>query len=308
MSMNPKLVKAGTGSNGDQNLYICPYCLINTGKQKAKFYWCTTKNIGHCYVCNTAVYRKRTIEEICNAFIEEKQIILPEYQIWNLSKWTYPIKPDSEHDKYLKGRGITDDLIAKYGIRYCNVPYSGIVLPNGDYTSTNFFQVRNMDKSAKLRYVNPSSTKPVYGMCFLEPKPEAVLCEGILSTISTDSPRYTSYGLYGKSISGLQLKDLLSTPTVLYNVCLDGGEILAIIRLIGQLLTEREVVGVILLPFGKDPNDIMSKYGKETFAKFYNSRVFFNKTKLSIMSSQFLKKEENESTWYNFCKAAKNAT
>lgn len=306
LSLNPKLVKSNVGSKSDQCVYICPFCLMTTGKKKAKFYMCTTQGVGHCWACGVAVFRKRSIEEICADFVahEERQKEIQVCQQWDVSRWTEPVLPDSgEPYRYLKSRHIDDRLIEKYNLRHCVQPYPGVVLPNGaDPACVTFFQVRNLDKTAKLRYLNPSSLKPVYNDFFPESR-EAVLCEGPFSTIATDSDHYNSYGLYGKSASDFQLKWLLGTKTELFTVCLDGKEIRAILRLCKQVLTGRDEVGIVFLPYGKDPNDVI-----QNFHRFYEHKVVLNKLGLGIIDKTFgeLKEgDETERDWVNFYQAAK---
>lgn len=276
------------------------------GKRKLKFYFCTTQGVGHCYACGTAVFKKRTIEEICADFVahEERQKEVQVCQRWDVESWTTEIEPGTEAYKYLTvNRKLPVSVIDKYHLRACAIPYPGIVLPNGDdLTKVTFFQVRNLDKKSTMRYLNPSSLKPVYND-FLPAKKEAVLCEGPFSTISTDSDSYNSYGLYGKSASDFQLNWLLNSPTELFTVCLDGKEIKAILRICKQVLTGREQVGVVFLPYEKDPNDVIA-----SFPKFYENKIVLNKMGINLLDKTFGALKEGDETlenWIDFFKAAK---
>lgn len=296
--------KHGTINEHGEQCYECQLCTIYYGQSKSKpsLYWNVKKRRGKCFRCqSTIVYGKKlTLEEICQDYLDQNNPEeLPNLSSWDISKWTYPIKLDKTNDEilnYLKNRNISWEIIEKFGIRSCNIPYKGIVLPNGlNPNNVDFFQVRNIDSNASMRYTNPSSTKPVYGS-FLEPKTEAIICEGVFSTISTYSPEYNSYGLFGKSASMFQSKWLEDNNTELYNICLDGGEYRSIIRLAEQILKYRDRVGIVFLPWKKDPNNIIG-----FFDKFYANRSVINKVGLTMIKSKLKTiKEENEDSWKKF--------
>lgn len=302
-ALNPKLIKTNVGSK-KEDLYECPYCLMNTGKKKNKFYWNARKGIGKCYICLSNVWEKVSIETICQHFVEDKEKHIEQYQYWDIKNWTYPIQQNSEQYQYLINRGIDQNLITKYNIKYCNVPYSGIVLPNGLNDTVNFFQVRNLNPKAKLRYVNPSSLKPVYGDFIPKHSNTAMICEGVLSCISTDSNQYNSYALYGKSPSDHQIQVIKDLNYDEHVICLDGGEILAILELAKKLIKLEKPVSIILLPYKKDPNDC-----KQYFNKFYNnSRFYLSELGIKIMLNEFKSVgiDATEQDWLKFFKTCAN--
>lgn len=304
LALHPVLIKKNVGSNADKDLYQCPFCLKNTGKKKNKFYM--SRTIGACFVCSSMVFKKLSIEELCAEYVEdqERELIEQDYQYWDLSAWTYEIKEGSEQFSYLKHRGITFDLIKEWNLRSCNVPYKGIVLPNDyDLKLSNFFQTRNLDPKAKLRYLNPSSLRPLYGVFILKKSDKAVICEGPFSVISTSSNLYNSIGLYGKSASAHQLEELKKLDYKTYVICLDGGVFKDIIKLAEQILEVRESVEICCLPYDLDPNEILQKHGKEVVAKFINNSISATKLGIKIIKAKFNKLEQTERNWYAFHKA-----
>lgn len=298
--------KHGHVSDSGQQTYYCELCLLyNEKKAKPTLIWNTKQNVGYCHRCKSTIWAKRDIEQICAQYMDNHNPdkCIENYQTWSIKNWTHPIEKDSEPYQYLVNRGINQDLIIKYNIRYCSIPYSGIVLPNGITDEVNFFQIRDLNPKAQLRYLNPSSLKPVYGEFIPKHSNIAVICEGVISCISTDSDQYNSYALYGKSPSDAQMLALKRLDYDEYVVCLDGGEITAILKLAQKLINLEKKVSIILLPIKKDPNDV-----KQFFNKFFINRVNLTELSIKILLAKFksIKNEANEKEWNEFYKACTN--
>lgn len=305
-----KLLREGTEFNGYQSIWECPGCFAKKkaekrgGNVKPTLYVNVKLKKGLCQRCGLTVHRKSkpTVEELCQDFLEEKEAVTaePKYNKWEIESWTTPIDLNKEAGKYLLSRGFSEEVINTFGFRYCSKPYSGIVIPNNPGKFTNFFQIRSLNPNAKLRYLNPTGDKPVYGD-FRTNFKEAIVCEGPLSAASTYSRDWASYGLYGKSASISQIRKLKELPIELYHICLDATEGFAILRLAEQLLSIREEVGLILFKEG-DPNDNI-----KFFEQWKNTSVTINKTSLKylLVKMNFSKEEKvklDDKRWLEFIK------
>lgn len=277
-----KHFRVHSGPNDDGEIcYYCELCLLHgESKPRNTLYYNIRKRKGKCFRCGSTIHGgKRTLEDICEDYMLGPESSIQKPVLWDISKWSSPVVFGSPQYVYLKKRGITDEMISIYGTRQCDFPYKGVVIPNGSIsTSVNFFQIRTIESNGnQLRYVNPSSLKPVFGD-FLPTKTEAVISEGPLSSMSTYSKKYTSYGLYGKEPSSYQLSILKELPVERYSVCLDGGESVSSLSLVRQILSFRDEVSLIMLPVGKDPNDMI-----QYFNKFYDNRCLITKDGLSLL-------------------------
>lgn len=260
-------VRKGSAFTNWETIYKCPFCesIRGTPDKRGHLYWNERKRRGVCFRCGTSVVygKKLTLEEICQDHLrfnqDAEQVSLDQLDSWDVESWSAPAYECAPGAEYLAGRGVSREVAELYNLRYTDVPYPAIVLPNGRGSSVNFFQLRRMtlERESDLRYINPPGTKPVYGM-FLPPRATAVISEGPFSAIGAYNPSIMSLGLYGKSMSVLQhhiLTEHLSSVEH-YILCLDGGEGYAMMRALDHLLDTGRRVSAIFLPHGKDPSDL----------------------------------------------------
>jgi len=288
--------KVHNGPNDDGEVcYYCELCLAAGEKApKPTLYYNVRSGLGYCQRCKSIVVsgKKRTVENVCADYLRmEEETAKKKLQEWDISNWTAPLTPEfpEAYDYVTKERGVPDSVIREYGLRYCERPRRGIVIPNGlDPSRVTFFQLRALRASKRFRYVNLSTVKPVYGD-FLPGTRSAVVAEGPFSAMSTQGPDRSGLGLYGKSASNYQLNSLDSLPYQSYTVCLDGGEASATLVLAEQLLSIRDEVYVAPLPPGQDPNDVIRHY-----EAFYRSRLLVTRTAVVELKQRAGRRPKNE--------------
>lgn len=252
--------------------YDCPFCELLRGKpdRQGKFYFNVKKRRGLCFRCGAYVAEEPEYDleaDIRNYLAalgveEETEAIEPEWRkrTYTLRGWTESVYRDLDAVAYLYGRGIGHDQIARFGLRVCQEPVHGIVLPNADLGNdrTDYFQIRDLG-GGWTRYLNPGeSAKPIYGAARLGGCTAAFLCEGVFSAIS--ATRYgTGFGAictYGKSVKDDQIEAISELPVPAVWVMYDGGEFGASLAAARQVTRAGKAVRVVFLPYGQDPNEI----------------------------------------------------
>jgi hypothetical protein len=307
-------VREGTELNRYESIWECPWCTA-AHRKKRRLYYNTRKRRGVCYICGTAVTGGRqTIEELCQDYVSREEGGGPDaggvLSHWDLTGWSREIEDGDDFARYLGGRGIHRDLQRRYGLRSSESPKRGVVIPNGfDPRRVNFFQIRDIDPHARLRYVNLSCTKPVYAPhcydredAFRTRAPEALISEGPLNAISADAgDAYHSLALFSKGMSAYQHGVLRDSPIERFAVNLDPPEVYAILSLARQVLGFRDEVSVVLLPWGKDTNDLIGY-----FPRFYANRATVTRTGWDLLWAKVRRSglrpgdEVTEAQWAGF--------
>ena len=305
-----ELVRQGAEISGWQSIYKCPYCVdvVGTPDKRGHLYWNEKKRLGNCFRCKTTLTygMPLSLNEICQDYVRFNEGVsqsAPQYSSWNVLSWSIPAEESAEAREYLAKRGVSVELQRLFGLRYTDSPYPAIVLPNGYGDSVNFFQLRRLHLPHKdsLRYINPSSAKPVYGT-FLPAQPTAVIMEGPFSVIGGYMPDVLPLGLYGKSPSPNQLAELVNLKGIReYVVCLDGGEAAAALSLADQLLRNVDAtVSLMLLKYGRDPSDLSA-----TFRSWYDARTPVSALKVKRLMRELDFKnatQVSQEAWMEFVK------
>lgn len=310
------LIRLGAAINDWESIYKCPFCeeIKGTPDKRGHLYWNLKKRKGKCFRCDTKlVYGQRlSLEEICQDYVrfneDAAKSAVAVQSRWEIESWTIPSWRSPVARKYLAKRGVSEELQELFNLRYTDWPYEAIVLPNGRGQDINFFQLRKIQikNEYELRYINPGTTKPVYGT-FLPPQSTAVLIEGPFSVIGAYQPDIMPLGLYGKSLSGYQLGLIKAIPEIdRYLVCLDGGEGFATMNMLTHLTNTDKEVGVIMLPHKKDPSDLAAN-----FRPWLNAAIPVSKLTLKMVSGKIKFNRQNsiafdEQSWKKLGKLLAN--
>lgn len=272
----------------DECVYICPYCDIVSNKgpdTRGKFYFNIKKGKGHCFRCETLIYREgiRSIESIIeelNPNYTEKESY--KEQLLNISGWSTSIIENRDCLNYMINRGIQLETLHKFNVRSTNIPHLGVVFINKliDGKYTDFYQIRNIDawcKHATLRDL----VKPCNWLDVQEKGSDVIICEGFVDGLSCyehlDGKVFPT-PLVGKSLTKMQLLQLVkhvrnNGVSTIY-VCMDGGffeSTLSIARTLHKKVV-RCTIKVVPMPWGKDPNEIC----KEDFLKCIEKSLIYS--------------------------------
>jgi len=173
--------------------------------------------------------------------------------------------------KYLRERGITDQIINKYNIGYTTRGhfFNRIIVPSYDENGVlNYFIARWFDKQfTKLKYLNPDVEKQ--SIIFNEEKinwdATIVLVEGVTDHIVVPN----SIPLLGKYMSEILLDKLYEQANANIIIFLDGDAVQDGERLYHQLnfgkLKNR--IRICIVPDKYDPSKIFEKWGNRGIIK-----------------------------------------
>lgn len=268
--------------NHQQVSWNCPEC--DEDRNKGNLEVSIEKHIYHCWSCNISgplgklfdkygnAKQKKTYKifrpEEAKPIVEKKnKIKLPEsFTLFKNSSPAYPIRKQAYN--YLKTRGVTDELIEKFEIGFCdNGNFNGrVVIPsynkNGEL---NYFIARSWNPRSKNKYMNPKVEKDkiIFNENRIDWEKEITLVEGVFDSIFVPN----SIPLLGKHISELLLKTIYNKAKSNIIICLDSDAWDKSLELFNELnggnLWGR--VKVIKLPDGKDIADLRGKIEEEYF-------------------------------------------
>ena len=133
----------------------------------------------------------------------------------------YPIRKQAYN--YLIKRGITDNIIDKYGIGFCDKgSFSGrIIIPSYDSKNQlNYFIARSWDPNSRAKYKNPESAKDeiIFFENTINWDEDIYLCEGAFDAIFLPN----SIAMLGKHMSDLLLTTLYDKANGNIVLCLDS--------------------------------------------------------------------------------------
>jgi len=137
------------------------------------------------------------------------------------SSLIYPVRRQAYN--YLTQRGITDKIIEKYGIGFCDSGvFSGrIIIPSYDSKDElNYFIARSWDPNSRAKYKNPESSKDeiIFFESTINWNADIHLCEGAFDAIFLPN----SIAMLGKHMSELLLNTLYEKANGNIIICLDS--------------------------------------------------------------------------------------
>jgi DNA primase len=260
----------------------CPEC--DEDRNKGNLEVSIDKHIYHCWSCNISgplgklfdeygnkkqkkTYRIFRPEESKPINIHKEKVKLPEnFIFFKDSPKIYPIRKQAYN--YLKNRGITDEMIDKYKIGFCDSgTFAGrIIIPSYDKNGElNYFIARSWDSKSKMKYKNPKSEKDkiIFNEYLIDWNKDITLVEGVFDSVFVPN----SIPLLGKHISDLLLNTIYSKTKGNVIICLDSDAWDKSVELYNEL-NGGELWGrvrLIKLPNGKDIADLRGKIESEYF-------------------------------------------
>ena len=153
---------------------------------------------------------------------QKNKLKLPEgFTLFKDSSLVYPIRKQAYN--YLIKRGITDNIIEKYGIGFCDKgSFSGrIIIPSYDKKGElNYYIARSWDPNSRAKYKNPESAKDeiIFFENTINWDEDIYLCEGAFDAIFLPN----SIAMLGKHMSELLLTTLYEKANGNIILCLDS--------------------------------------------------------------------------------------
>jgi len=188
----------------------------------------------------------------------KKTLKLPDsFTLFKDSSPVYPVRRQAMN--YLKSRGITDDMIERYGIGFCDKgDHAGrIVVPsynkNGEL---NYYIARSWVANTKSKYKNPEAEKDkiIFNENLINWEKDIFLVEGAFDAFFLPN----SIPMLGKHMSELLFNTLYEKSKGYIIICLDGDAFDNAIRLYHELnggeLYDR--IKIVKLPKDKDVCDL----------------------------------------------------
>ena len=168
------------------------------------------------------VYDLLKPEEFEEKEVKKQKLRLPEgYTKFKDSNPIYPIYKQAMN--YLKGRGITDEIIEKYQIGFCDKgDYAGrIIVPS--YTEKgelNYYIARAWGGNPKFKYKNPIAEKDkiIFNEHLIDWFKDIYLVEGVFDAFFLDN----SIPMLGKHLSTLLFETIYEKALSNIIICLDG--------------------------------------------------------------------------------------
>lgn len=257
--------------------YNCPECGL--GERKGNLEVSLEKHLFHCWACGDVNETHGTLGKLIDKYGNKKQkkvynLLQPEVQKpkekqknklklpenfvrFKDSNPRYPIRQQAYN--YLKNRGITDEIIEKYGIGFCDKgSFSGrIIIPSYDSKNQlNYFIARSWNPNSRAKYKNPESAKDdiIFFENMINWDKDIYLCEGVFDAIFLPN----SIPMLGKHMSELLFETIYSKTKKNIIISLDGDAWDNSVKLYEELnggeLYNR--VKIVKLPKDKDVCDL----------------------------------------------------
>jgi DNA primase len=179
------------------------------------------------------------------------------FTLFKDSSLVYPVRRQAYN--YLKQRGITDDIIEKYGIGFCDSGvFSGrIIVPSYDSKDElTYFIARSWDPNTRAKYKNPEAEKDIiiFNESLIDWSKDIYLCEGVFDSFFLPN----SIAMLGKHMSELLLNTLYEKAKGNIIIAIDGDAYKDAVRLYeelnGGILYGK--IKVLKLPEDKDVCDL----------------------------------------------------
>ena len=152
----------------------------------------------------------------------KQKLRLPEsFTLFKDSNPIYPVYKQAYN--YLKNRGITDDIIEKYSIGFCDKgSHTGrIIVPSYDIEGElNYYIARSWDPKSRAKYKNPQAEKDkiIFNQHLIDWKKDVYLVEGVFDGFFLPN----SIPMLGKHMSELLFNTLYDKVKKNIIIALDG--------------------------------------------------------------------------------------
>jgi DNA primase len=257
--------------------YNCPEC--GAGQHKGNLEVSLEKHIYHCWSCGETNDMHGTLGKLIKTYGTKQQlkiykVLQPEenkpkerksnkikfpetFTLFKDSSPIYPIRRQAYN--YLKSRGITDKIIEKYNIGFCDrgAHANRIIVPSYDLKGElNYYIARSWDPKSKVKYKNPEVEKEkiIFNEYLIDWDKDIFLVEGVFDAFFLPN----SIPMLGKHMSPLLFEKLYSKSKGDIIITLDGD------AFNNSLILYRELNGgelygrikLIKLPQDKDVCDL----------------------------------------------------
>jgi len=199
--------------------------------------------------------------------VKKPKVVLPDsFTLFKDSHPIYPVRRQAYN--YLKNRGITDEIIEKFGIGFCDKgSHSGrIVIPSYDLKGNlNYYVGRSWDPNSRAKYRNPEAEKDqiIFWENLIDWNKDIYLVEGAFDGLFVDNP----IPMLGKHMSELLFETIYKKAKANIVICLDADAWENAVKLYHELhggeLWGR--IKLIKLPDDKDIADLRGEIKDEYY-------------------------------------------
>lgn len=274
-------------SNKGQISFNCPVCDEGRGKHNLEINYIS--NVYKCWSCGEIEGTHGSLGKLFDKFGTKKQkklfnilkpdqvetkkqkkkpkLVIPEsYTKFKDSSLVYPVRRQAYN--YLKSRGITDEIIEKFDIGFCDrgSHIGRIIIPSynkkGDL---NYYVGRSWDPKSKNKYRNPEAEKDqiIFWENLIDWNKDIYLVEGAFDGMFLDNPVV----MLGKHMSELLFETIYNNAKGNVIICLDGDAWENAVKLYHEL-NGGELWGrvkIVKLPKDQDVCDLKGQIGDYYF-------------------------------------------
>lgn len=221
--------------------FNCPEC--DDGRNKGNLEINYGDHVFHCWSCGDSnnmhgtltklikkygnrqqlkIYNVLSPEEHKPKIVNRTKLKLPEgFTLFKDSNPRYPVYKQAYN--YLKNRGITDQMIEKFGIGFCGTgSHSGrIIIPSYNKKGElNYYIARSWSPNTKAKYKNPDSPKDeiIFWESLVDWDKDIYLVEGAFDGVFLPNP----IPMLGKHLSTLLFDTLYEKANGNIIICVDG--------------------------------------------------------------------------------------
>jgi DNA primase len=263
--------------NRGQISFNCPVC--DEGRNKHNLEINYISNVYKCWSCGDIENTHGSLGKLFDKFGNKKQkklyyILKPEtvpvkekkykklklpesFTLFKDSHKIYPVRRQAYN--YLQSRGITDDIIEKYGIGFCDKGshVGRIVVPSYDKKGElNYYVARSWDPHTKFKYKNPEAEKDkiIFNEKLIDWKKDIYLVEGVFDGFFLEN----SIPMLGKHMSEMLFDKVYNNAKGNVIIALDGDAWNNAIKLYHELNGGElyEKIKIVKLPNDQDVCDL----------------------------------------------------
>ena len=263
--------------NRGQISFNCPVCDDDRNKHNLEVNY--IDNVYKCWACGDSENTHGSLGKIFDKYGNKKQkklynvlkpetvvkrekskkaLKLPEsFTLFKDSSPVYPIRRQAMN--YLKSRGITDEMIDKFGIGFCDKgDHAGrIVIPsystNGEL---NYYIARSWNPMSRAKYKNPEAEKDkiIFWENLIDWDKDIYLVEGAFDGLFLDNP----IPMLGKHMSELLFDTIYQKAKGNVIICLDGDAWKNAVKLYHELNGGElyQKIKILKLPMDQDVCDL----------------------------------------------------
>lgn len=227
--------------NTSQVSWDCPVC--DEDKHKGNLEVNIDKGVFHCWSCGEFEGTHGTLNKLFDKYGNRKQkklyqVLKPEtvvkrektkkklklpngFTLFKDSSPVYPVRRQAIN--YLHNRGISDYMIEKYQIGFCDVGDHGgrIIIPSFDKSGElNYYIARSWDPMSRAKYKNPEAEKDkiIFWESQIDWTKDIYLVEGAFDGLFVDN----SIPMLGKHMSQLLFETIYTKAKGDVIICLDA--------------------------------------------------------------------------------------